>query len=550
MTNPINTNLEEIDDEEELFSFLPFLLQEKGLLWARHKTAQVLVGKGNYLSLSDREILEYRDGIYQSGGINTIRKKIQWIWGEKATRTNVSEIIGHIIRTTLTNPADLNPSLNIVPVKNGLLDIEKRELLPFSPEKKYTFKINAEYDPDATCPAIDSFFEEVLFPEDIPTMYEIIGYCLYRKYIFQKAVMFMGEGGNGKTVTLNLMRNFLGAKNVVSSSLQKLEQNTFESARLFGMLAVLHADLSPIALQSTGTFKMLTGGDTISAQKKFGDPFDFENYAKLIFSANTLPQVNDDTPAFFRRWVLITFPNTFDEKTADPKKVEKLTSPEELSGLLNRALDALSSMLERGGFSNTKSSEEIQKEYILRSDSIHAFVLEMLEPDADGEILKETMYQKYIQFCNQKKIPSRSKTALGRNIGQYISVTESHPKIQGRQRKAWRGARFRDELPKKPSTLEGYSSGVSPLHPTVIHENTPSPGDRRRVMGKIEEHISSADTGDGVEMDALLSIGADAGMEKEDLLELLEDAKMRGRIYEWKPGFFRLVSGKITPSEK
>src|SRR5208283_2759033 len=89
-------------------------------------------------------------------------------------------------------------------------------------------------------------------------------------------------------------------------------------------------------------FKMLTGGDSIGTEKKFKDEYSFVNYAKLIFSANKPPKVTDeDSYAFWRRWILIEFPNQFGDDKKDPEILNKLTAEAELSGLLNWALEGL-----------------------------------------------------------------------------------------------------------------------------------------------------------------------------------------------------------------
>ena len=104
---------------------------------------------------------------------------------------------------------------------------------------------------------------------------------------------------------------------------------------------------------------MLTGNDLIGAEYKFGKHFTFQNRAKLLFSANKIPETHDDTDAYFRRWIIIVFPNIFTEHTipkADPNLLQKLATPEELSGLLHKALEALSTLLTRGAFHGDKTT--------------------------------------------------------------------------------------------------------------------------------------------------------------------------------------------------
>ena len=104
-----------------------------------------------------------------------------------------------------------------------------------------------------------------------------------------------------------LFEQFLGDQNVSHASIQELNNARFAIADLHGKLANVCADLKAEKLTSTGTFKILVSGDTIRAQKKHGQPFDFRNIAKLIFSANEIPESNDQTYAYFKRWIVLLF---------------------------------------------------------------------------------------------------------------------------------------------------------------------------------------------------------------------------------------------------
>ena len=112
----------------------------------------------------------------------------------------------------------------------------------------------------------------------------------------------------------------------------------------------MYDDLSFKDINDNGTFKMLTGGGTVTAEVKFEDQFQFENYAKLIFTCNKIPSVTDtDDEAYFSRWVLVRF----EHKTETPDKflVEKMTTGEESSGILNFALEGLCRLIETQEFS-------------------------------------------------------------------------------------------------------------------------------------------------------------------------------------------------------
>ena len=207
-----------------------------------------------------------------------------------------------------------------------------------------------EYDPDADCPKIRKFISEIVQIKNIPLLEEIFGWCLDLDSPIQRAIVFVGEGANGKSTFLNVLVTFLGRENCVAVTLQSLSKNRFDKAQLFGKMANIHADLPASLITDTSVIKSLTGGDSISAEKKFQDGFTFVNRAKQIFSANQLPIIDDESPAIWRRIVLISFPNRFLGKNDDKDLIKKLTAHEELSGLFNIALQGLARIKEKGDF--------------------------------------------------------------------------------------------------------------------------------------------------------------------------------------------------------
>ena len=125
-----------------------------------------------------------------------------------------------------------------------------------------------------------------------------------------------------------------------------------------------------------------------------------------LFSANKVPDVYEDTRAFFRRWDIIVFPNVFTEEKKDEKILEKLTTEEELSGLLNLALKSLKGLLEREDFSHSRTVEEIRDDYRRKSFPIYSFVTDSLETDSDAFIEKQVLFNLFGLYCRVHNLPS------------------------------------------------------------------------------------------------------------------------------------------------
>ncbi|MGC9147775.1 MAG: DNA primase family protein [Infirmifilum sp.] len=238
-------------------------------------------------------------------------------------------------------------------------------------------------------------------------LFEIIGYTLYPKYDLHKAIMLIGEGSNGKSTYLKLIKTILGSGNVSSISLQELSdpEQRFVAEKLYHKLANIYADLPEKPMKETGKFKILTGEDSITADRKFKDPITFTNYAKLLFSANELPSVSDMTVAFWRRWLVIEFPNQFPE---DPAFFEKTFTEEEIEGIIFVSLLAFRNAWLKRKFSFEESEADYKEMWLRNTNSVYAFISDLLnskiegyraEKDPEGKVDSSELYEIYTKYC-------------------------------------------------------------------------------------------------------------------------------------------------------
>jgi putative DNA primase/helicase len=184
------------------------------------------------------------------------------------------------------------------------------------------------------------------------------------------------------------------------------------------------ADLKAEKLTNTRIFKMLVSGDTIRAQKKHGQPFDFRNIAKLIFSANEIPESNDQTYAYFKRWIIILFDRIFQGEDKPANLIEKLTTEEELSGLLNIAIIALKQLIKDSGFIHVDDVHAIQKEYDQNATATEDFLNSKCRiglTDRDCYTICRYIYLSYVLHCKDtNKLPASDNVFGSRLIAKGI----------------------------------------------------------------------------------------------------------------------------------
>lgn len=382
------------------------------------------------------EIIRYNKetGVYEQEAHIHIAEKIQWSLGEMAVDYVVKEITNKIRRSTyIDRELLLEQPKHLKPVGNGLFNFRTKKLISFNPKYIYLTKIDIDYNPKADYKKLLKFLNEVLeTKEEIKAMQEWFGNLLLNDARFQKACLLFGGGANGKSVLLKIIKRFLGNKNVVSIALQYLESNSFALARLFGKPANIFFDLPKRALSQTSNFKMVVAGDSVTAEKKGVDSFEFTPFTKQMFSCNEPPRTPDTTLAFFRRWIIFKFPKTFDE--GNPKRIENLEeefyNKKEMEGILLFALEGLFRLLEKKKFTEHMTRKEVEEFWIKHSDSVLSFIMDMVEVDINEATPKQEFFDKYEDYCKLKEYAIEDYNVFFKRLKDKIEYEETRPKSE------------------------------------------------------------------------------------------------------------------------
>lgn len=406
-------------------------------------------------------ILIYQNGRYETDGDLIIERILAYAFldflrpdGKSIYKTSEkNEILARIKELTPTLDRTFDADLTIINMANGLYNWKTGELRPHNPNYPSRIQIPVEYNADATCPSIEEFLRTVLKPEDIPKIIEFIGYCLYRKYPIQKAFILLGPGGTGKTIFVDIVMSFVGEDNTFSINPQDLTKDRFAAADLYRKLLDAVPDVGNEKLTQTGTLKALMGHkDTVRAQRKFQDPFQFVNYAKMLFGLNSIPESGDKTSGWYRRIEIIRMEHVLGETEFSKEFLNMLTSPEELSGLFNLAIKTLPGLLDRNAFTNQTSRDDIAEEYEAASNSMEYFCERFLNNIPGEVVTKEDLFAKYKMLCGVSGVPiPKSSNKLGTYIHKNVDWITGRPKkdevlrIENKPTAIWPDTKFEVE---------------------------------------------------------------------------------------------------------
>lgn len=409
------------DDGEEITKIQLLFAEKATKQQGSYLMAKYLIKKYGVVTLGD-QIYTYHEGIYIQDGKAILAKETEEALGDRIDSHWVKEIMERIKRITYYKSIEENPEK--LCLNNGILDLKTFVVESHTPDLIFFNKLPINYDPNMDCVRIRQFLSEVVSEENIELLQEIIGYCLYKSYPIQKAFMFVGTGANGKSTFFSVLSRFIGEDNCANVPLQTLG-GRFNTSRLQNKLINIVGDLSGRDLKETAWFKQLTGGDHIQAEKKFQEGFSFKNYAKLLFSCNQVPEIeSDDTDAVYRRWRVVMFPNQFISDKADKKLLAKLTTSEEMSGLLNFAIVGLRRLLEIGSFTRELSIDESRVTYMRQASTVMAFREDCLELGPEAEVVKQELFSRYKVYCHSRKFPAASEQKFFKDIYKLIPTLD------------------------------------------------------------------------------------------------------------------------------
>ena len=374
----------------------------------------------------------YRGGVYEPGGEKHIERRIAEILWQRGRRDLWStyrqrEVIDYI-RVTAARELRTKPYLNWVNLKNGIYDLDAGELHEHAPGYLYPVQLPVEYDPEADCPQTRRFWETSM-PDDVTEAEvpaQLMAWLILDAPSVHKALLLIGRGENGKSRFLKAARAMLGTANTSSMSLHALENDRFAAAGLYGKLANICNELPGRHLQGTSRFKQAVARDEIRVQRKFGEPFDLEPYAKFLFSANHPPQTGDSSDGFFRRWMLIPFRQNFSEEERIPtEKLDAILSdPQEQSGVLNEALRWVHHVRENG-ITQTASMEEAHRDFRDVTDPLAVWMKEHVVEHSEARVPIDRLKRTYNRAARENGWHVVSENAeVGKKVRQLFSDVE------------------------------------------------------------------------------------------------------------------------------
>lgn len=380
----------------------------------------------------------YKDGIYISGQSEIEAEMIRHIPNlNKAKRSEVLSYLDILIRdnTPVSSP-------DLIVFKNGIYNLQTGELQPFNPAYVIINKIPWNYNSNATSSVVDTVLDNISCGDSSirQLLEEMVGYTMYRRNELGKAFILTGGGKNGKSTFLTMIKRMLGMENISALDMKKLGDR-FSTVMLFNKLANIGDDISDDFLADPSEFKKIVTGELIDAEQKGQPKFQFEPYAKMMFSANSIPRIGKgrDSAAVLRRLVIIPFNATFDKTKADFNSyiIDSLSSPEAMEYMIKLGIDGLKRVLTNQEFTTSEKVQAEIDDFAITNNPVLGFFKENEADDIINHVTKD-VYLRYQKYCYDNGLNAICAGELSKQIKKYYNVTIADKRVNGRKARVFK----------------------------------------------------------------------------------------------------------------
>jgi len=351
-----------------------------------------------------------------------------------APNTSQCSEFKNLIQRTCIAPSDWFNPVGLINFRNGVLNMDTLEFMSHSMDYGFTYVLDHDYNSEATCPMFDKFMEDVTVNREdlINLLLEYAGYCVSNmKCIHDKAMILLGDGSNGKSTFMSVLKMLVGTNNYSALTMTDLSKETSRYL-IYNKLFNIAEETPKKSFLDSSVFKnLVSGGDTV-VKMLYKQPFTVKNRCKLFMAANEMPPASDVTHGMFRRMLIVPFDATFEGNAKDIFMEEKLE--EELPGIFNRIIVAYKRLLKRGRFTHSTSVEKEISEYRAQTDSIRqwyrdrvnisdneddfAYLVDLFRDYGDYADDRSMYKQSYASFCKRLRILTKDKcTTIRRNQG-------------------------------------------------------------------------------------------------------------------------------------
>lgn len=358
--------------DEQMYDFVSFTMR-----YAAEIYVQIIKAKSDKMKAARKAFLAF---CVQSENVRKL----------EATLQRASSLLVRHITTLDANPMLLN-------VRNGILDLQTGELYPHDKQYYCTHICRSAYVKGALKGSLWEKTMQQIIPDSNVLKYLRVysGYMATGKASEESILFLYGEGGTGKGTYANTIDYVLGDYSdtfdpeILLSSRYASDGGRSASpgqAKLAGLRAAWASETGLGRKLNEAVLKNLTGRDDITARFLYGQPFTFQQNAKMVISSNYLPNIRDVNDGGIRRRLkIIGFHEVFVDNV-DKNLKDKLREPQEMAAVLDWLVQGAVDWCRNGlpELPNLMNAE--MNKYYEDNDWLTDALTELTVPDPAGRI--------------------------------------------------------------------------------------------------------------------------------------------------------------------
>ena len=376
------------------------------------RTRQIIFANGAFFTPDGRvtDDLPLRGEIFEElkyCAVNNIPRKISNI-------IEIMKLAAHV--------EDFPPEQDRIHLANGTLMLDGT----FTEGKPDVVRnrLPVAYRKDAPAPTIWlEFLNGLLYPEDIPTLQEFIGYCLIPSNKGQRMMVIKGNGGEGKSQIGAVLGQMLGSS-MKDGSIGKISENRFARADLEHILLCVDDDMRMEALRQTNYVKsIVTAQGKMDLERKGKQSYQGWMFARLLaFSNGDLQALYDRSDGFYRRQLVLTTKEKPAGRMDDPDLAQKMKA--EVEGIFLWAFEGLQRLV-ANNFKFTESERTKTNRESVKRDNNNIF--DFMESEgyirlkADASISSKELYEIYRMWCEENSLPPLKSRSFSDSVVANLS---------------------------------------------------------------------------------------------------------------------------------
>lgn len=365
----------------------------------------------------------------------------------KSCRSNKSKnaMLSEVMHHVPVLPAQMDRFKTVLNTPGGVIDLRSGGISPHDPMTYLTKMTAVEYSENADCPRWLAFLDDI-FRKDkdlIRYVQKAVGYSLTGSTTEQCAFFLYGTGRNGKSTFIDIIRDIFGdyAANIQPETIMvRSNQSTAinsDIARLKGARLVTSVEPNEGVRINEGLLKQLTGDDTVTARKLYGDEFEFKPEFKLWMATNHKPVIRGTDTGIWRRIHMIPFTCVIPEGKVDRRLKYKLSA--ELTGIFRWAVEGCL-LWQKEGLKMPRAVLEEVREYRREMDVISAFVEDKCTVGKGLSVQSSALYAAYLRWADSGNEYKMSNTKFG------LEIAKRFEKVKGRKYNYYSGLTLDEQI--------------------------------------------------------------------------------------------------------